>query len=146
VGHKGVAMPVDPFVHEYRVIYGDTDAANVVYYGNYMRYFEIGRTEYLRAKGLTYRDMEDEGYILPVVEAYSRYKASAKYDDVILIKTALVELKAVSCRFHYRIERKEDQKLLVKGFTVHAVINRQGKLVQFPAWAHETMVQLVANV
>jgi len=120
------------FRHERRVIYGDTDAGGVVYYGNYLRYFEVGRTELLRHHGTTYRELEDMGYILPVVECKIRYKASAVYDDLLVIETSLVEARKVSCRFNYRIYRKDDNKLLVKGYTTLAVVNRQGKLTPFP--------------
>ena len=122
---------------ECRVLYGDTDAAGVVYYGNYMRYFELGRTEYMRdLVQISYREIENQGLVLPVIECYARYKASAAYDDLLIIETSINELKNVSCRFSYRIYRKEDdgsQTLLVKGFTVNASVNRSGKLTKFPA-------------
>jgi len=122
---------------ECRVLYGDTDAAGVVYYGNYMRYFEMGRTEYMRDLVQTsYREIEDRGLVLPVIECYARYKAPAAYDDLLVIETSINQLKNVSCRFSYRISRKEDdssQTLLVKGFTVNASVDRNGKLTKFPA-------------
>jgi acyl-CoA thioester hydrolase len=129
-------------IHECRVIYGDTDSGGVVYYGNYLRYYEEGRTEFLRANGLTYRELEDKGFILPVVECYSRYKASAKYDDLIQVKTSISEVKKVSCRFDYRIEKKETSQLLVKGHTVNAVVNRAGKLTKMPQDVYELLVRL----
>ena len=124
-------------VHQttYRVLYGDTDAAGVVYYANYLRFFEKGRTEYMREMVLTYRDIESQGLILPVIESYSRYKAPAAYDDLLIIETSLVELKNVSCRFNYRIYRNDNDNsktLLAKGYTVHASVNRNGKLTRFP--------------
>ncbi len=115
-----------------RVLYGDTDAGGVVYYGNYMRYFETGRTEFLRALGTSYRELEERGFILPVVECYARYKASAQYDDLLIIESSLLEVKNVSCRFNHRIVRAEDNKLLVFGHTVNAVVDRQGRLSRFP--------------
>jgi acyl-CoA thioester hydrolase len=122
---------------ECRVLYGDTDAAGVVYYGNYMRYFELGRTEYMRdLVQISYREIEDRGLVLPVIECYARYKASAAYDDMLVIETSINELKNVSCRFSYRIFRKEEgnsQTLLVKGYTVNASVDRSGKLTKFPA-------------
>ena len=116
-----------------RVLYGDTDSGGVVYYGNYFRYFEAGRTEFLRLYGTSYRELESQGYILPVVECGCRYKASARYDDLLVLETSLLEVKKISCRFNHRILRENDGKLLVKGFTVHAVVDRQGKLTRFPA-------------
>lgn len=115
-----------------RVLYGDTDAGGVVYYANYLRFFEAGRTELLRSHGTSYRALEEQGFILPVIECYSRYKASAMYDDLLVVETTLVELKKVSCRFDYRILREGEGKLLVKGHTVNAVVDRAGKLTQFP--------------
>ncbi len=119
-------------VHEtsQRVLYGDTDAGGVVYYANYQRYFERGRTEFMRDYAVSYRKLEERGYILPVVESYLRYKASARYDDLLLIRTSMEEISRISWRFTHHILRVEDNKLLVKGFTVHASINRQGKIVR----------------
>jgi acyl-CoA thioester hydrolase len=118
-----------------RVLYGDTDAAGVVYYANFLRYFEKGRTEFMRDLSLTYREIEEQGLVLPVIESYARYKAPAAYDDLLVIETSLTELKSVSCRFNYRILRKEAEdakKLLAKGFTVHASVDRSGKLTKLP--------------
>lgn len=127
-----VTVPKDAHVCQCRVLYGDTDSGGVVYYANYLRYFEHGRTEFMRDTGCTYRTLEDQGMIMPVVESYARYKASARYDDLLTIHTAMVELNMYSCRFHYAINREADGKLLVKGFTVHAVVNREGRLTKFP--------------
>ncbi len=122
----------------YRVIYGDTDAGSVVYNANYLRFFEIGRTEMMRAWAMPYREIEKQGLILPVTETYLRYKAPARYDDLLDISVCLAELKKVSCRFHYRITRTagEKEQLLVKGFTNHACVNRQGKLTPLPPDIH----------
>ena len=131
-----LSMPEPVHQTTYRVLYGDTDAAGVVYYANYLRFFERGRTEYMREMVLTYRDIENQGLILPVIESYSRYKAPAAYDDLLTIETSLAELKKVSCRFNYRIYRNDNNNsstLLAKGFTVHASVNRNGKLTRFPA-------------
>ena len=118
--------------HQLRVLYGDTDAGGVVYYANYLRFCEAGRTEYMRELvGRSYRGLEEQGLILPVVDCRVRYKASARYDDLLLIETALVELKRVSCRFNYRISNQQG-KLLALAFTTHAVVNPQGKLTPFP--------------
>ena len=132
-----------------RVLYGDTDAAGVVYYANYLRYFEKGRTEYMRDFALTtYREIESQGLVLPVIECYSRYKASAAYDDLLTIETVLAELKNVSCRFNYRIYREEEDEsrtLLAKGYTVHASINREGRLTRLPGRLIETLKKVVSR-
>lgn len=119
-----------------RVLYGDTDAGGVVYNANYLRFFEIGRTELMRDWVCSYREIEKLGLILPVTECYTRFKAPAYYDDLLIIETSLTELRKISCRFCYRISRQEPEsprpKLLVKGFTVHASVNRDGKLTNLP--------------
>lgn len=138
---------VEPvFTVHYRVIYGDTDAAGVVYNANYLRYFEIGRTEMMRAWALPYSAIEEMGCILPVTESYLRFKAPAAYDDLLIISTSLVEVTKVSCRFHYAITRNQEDgqsMLLVKGFTGHACVNRQGKLTPFPAIVMEKITALL---
>ena len=115
-----------------RVLYGDTDASGMVYNATYLRYFEQGRGDLMRDCGFPYKLLEERGYILPLVESYLRYKAPARYDDLLLIETCLAELTPFSCRFHCRIKNSEDDRLLVKGFTHHASINRQGKLTALP--------------
>ncbi|HIE32625.1 MAG TPA: acyl-CoA thioesterase [Thermodesulfobacteriaceae bacterium] len=129
---------------DYRVIYGDTDCGGVMYYGNYLRLFEIGRTELLRAQGLSYREIEEkEGLILPVVEVHVRYKAPARYDDLITIEIHLSEIKPYSVRFDYRVMR--EGKLLATGYTIHAPINKEGRLVRFPAHLFEKLSALAVD-
>ncbi|MCU4137887.1 MAG: Acyl-CoA thioesterase FadM [Thermodesulfobacteria bacterium] len=115
----------------YRVIYGDTDCGKVMYYGNYFRLFEIGRTELIRSVGLSYKEIEEkDGIILPVVEAFIKYKAPAKYDDLLTIKTFLKELKPYKVVFEYKIFKNDT--LLTEGYTVHVPINKEGKIIKFP--------------
>ncbi|MFA6498689.1 MAG: thioesterase family protein [Desulfurivibrionaceae bacterium] len=122
-------------LHRYccRVIYGDTDSGGVVYYANYLRYFEAARTELMRERVLSYKEIEQQGFIMPVVECQVRYKASARYDDLLLIETSLLEVKSRTCRFNYRIIRENDGKMLVQGYTTHAVVDLDGRLTRFPA-------------
>lgn len=120
----------------HRVLYGDTDAAAVVYNANYLRYFELGRTEFMRERICSYREIEERGFVLPVIECHIRFKAPARYDDLLIIETTLTDLKKVSCIFNYRIIQEDDStrpRLLAKGSTVMASINRQGKLTALPA-------------
>ena len=131
-----------------RVIYGDTDAGGVVYNANFLRYFEMGRTEMMRSLSIPYSRIEERGLILPVTETYLRFKAPARYDDLIAIDTSLIEVKKYSCRFNYRILKPLDderEQLLVKGFTVHACIDRQGKLTPFPGDICQLMAELCQN-
>lgn len=115
-----------------RVIYGDTDQMGYVYYANYLRYFEVGRSEYFRAKGGRYQEIEAGGTFLPVVEAHLAYRSPARYDDVLLIRTRVQELRGASVEFGYEILRESEMQLLCTGTTRHACTNRAGKPVRVP--------------
>jgi len=119
-----------------RVLYGDTDAGGVVYNANYLRFFERGRTELMREWVLPYREIEQLGFILPVTECWSRFKAPAYYDDLIVVETEVTELNRLKCKFSYRVMRDDDNgkkpRLLVKGYTVHAAVTREGRLTKLP--------------
>jgi acyl-CoA thioester hydrolase len=115
-----------------RVIYGDTDQMGVVYYANYLRYFEFARSEFFRARGGSYRELEREGRLLPVIEATCQYKAPARYDDVLLVRTTVPEFKRATLTFHYEVRREGEEQLLCTGRTVHACIDREGKPVRLP--------------
>lgn len=143
-----LSMPEPVHSTSYRVLYGDTDAAGVVYYANYLRYFEKGRTEYMRDLAVTYREIESMGLVLPVIECYSRYKAPAGYDDLLTIETSLAELKNVSCRFNYRIYRNdndESKTFLAKGYTVHVSVNRDGRLTRLPVQLLEKLEKILSS-
>jgi acyl-CoA thioester hydrolase len=115
-----------------RVIYGDTDQMGVVYYANYLRYFEAGRNEYIRARGLRYRDFEERfGLRLPVAEAGVSYKLPARYDDLIDVEVSMAEVRRASARFEYRLLR--EGALLATGHTVHACVDLEGRLRRLPA-------------
>jgi acyl-CoA thioester hydrolase len=116
-----------------RVIYGDTDQMGVVYYANYLRYFEFGRSEYFRARGGSYRELEREGLLLPVVEAHVEYRASARYDDLLVIRTEVREVKRASLTFGYQLFREGEERLLATGHTVHACVGRDGRPTRLPA-------------
>jgi acyl-CoA thioester hydrolase len=117
-----------------RVIYGDTDQMGMVYYGNYLRYFEVARNEYLRLARVPYRAFEEaHGLRLPVVEATVRYRRPARYDDELAILAAVPDVGGASARFEYAIRRVADGELLVEGHTVHACIDAAGKVSRLPA-------------
>jgi len=119
-------------VTSYRVIYGDTDQMGVVYYANYLRWFERGRSEFLRQIGLPYAVIEAQGIHFPVVEVTCRYAESARYDDEIEIHTELVELRRASFAFSYRVCRARDRSLLATGTTKHASVDRSGRIMRLP--------------
>ena len=115
-----------------RVIYGDTDQMGVVYYANYLRFFEAGRNEFIRARGLRYRDFEVRfGLVLPVAEAGVKYVEAARYDDLVSVETTLAEVRRASARFTYRLLREGD--LLATGFTLHACVDPGGRIRRLPA-------------
>jgi acyl-CoA thioester hydrolase len=116
----------------YRVIYGDTDQMGVVYYANYLRWFERGRAEFLRQIGLPYSAIEQHGFHFPVTEVNCRYTRSAHYDDLVTIETELVTVGRATLTFNYRIRRETDDLVLATGSTKHACINGQGKLTRIP--------------
>ena len=126
-------------VTSYRVIYGDTDQMGVVYYANYLRWFEKGRSEFLRQIGLPYSIIEQQGFNFPVVEVACRYAQSARYDDVIRIETELVALGRASISFDYRISRDADNCPLASGSTKHACLDRAGRVSRMPKILQEAL-------
>ena len=119
-------------VTSYRVIYGDTDQMGVVYYANYLRWFERGRSEFLRQIGLPYSAIEQQGFNFPVVEVSCRYAQSARYDDVVRIETELTEVGRAALSFRYRILRETDGCVLASGATRHASIDNSGRVTRIP--------------
>jgi acyl-CoA thioester hydrolase len=114
-----------------RVIYGDTDQMGVVYYANYLRFFEASRNEFIRAKGLRYRDFEESyALMLPVVEAAVQYRQPARYDDLLTVEATLAAARRASARFDYRVLREGE--LLATGHTVHACVDPGGKVRRMP--------------
>jgi acyl-CoA thioester hydrolase len=115
-----------------RVRYKDTDRMGVVYYGNYLTYFEIGRAELMRDLGFPYSAFENDGYSLVVTEANAKYHANVGYDTLVTVKTRISDLRAVRVRFEYEIV-DENRGLLVDGYTVHACVNTSSKPIRIPA-------------
>jgi acyl-CoA thioester hydrolase len=116
-----------------RVRYSETDKMGIVYYANYLVWFEIGRAEFCRARGFSYRDMEEQDdAFLVVAEAYCRYKAPAYYDDELLIRTHIAELRRRSLRFGYEIVRVSDDQIIAEGETGHVVTDANGRVRSFP--------------
>ena len=107
---------------DFRIRYGETDQMGVVYHGNYAQYFEIGRTEWLRNLGITYKQMEEEGIKLPVISLMVNFKKSACYDDMIKVKTTLKKMPSASIEFDYEIVN-ELGEILTTGNTVLAFID-----------------------
>ena len=125
-------MSSPPSTSTVRVRYAETDKMGVVYYANYFVWFEVGRTDLLRASGWTYRDMETEGFGLPVIEAQCTYREPAKYDDEIDVRTRGEMLSPVRVKFSYEVVRAADAATLATGTTVHVTLNRQGRPCRLP--------------
>ena len=118
-------------IHQVRVIFGDTDQMGVVYYGNYLRYFESSRAAWLRSLGYSQKDLERNGVAFPVTEAHVKYRRPAHYEDLLEVEVRVTELKGASMRFVYEVRREAD--VLATGYTVHACISSSGRPVRFPA-------------
>jgi len=120
-----------PVTTEVRVRYAETDQMGIVYYANYLVWFELGRVELLRSLGLAYSRLEtDHGCILPVIQAHCRYRSPARYDDEILIETRPAMMRGAVLKFAYQIFRKaspdgKERELLAEGETVHVVCDDQ---------------------
>jgi acyl-CoA thioester hydrolase len=121
--------------YEYQIIFGDTDQMGVVYYANYLRFFEGARASYWRALGRSYKDLEDAQVAMPVIEAHVSYKRPARYEDLISVETGVTELRGASLRFGYHVWRGHE--LLAEGFTRHAVIGPGGRPRALPEFMRE---------
>jgi len=123
-----------------RVRYAETDKMGIVYYANYLIWFEIGRSEYCRARGFSYKDMEenDEAFLV-VAESYCRYKSPAFYDDELIVRTHITELRRRSLRFGYEITRATDNQIIAEGETGHVITDRQGRVRSLPDIFRQTL-------
>jgi acyl-CoA thioester hydrolase len=116
-----------------RVRYAETDQMGVVYHANYLVWFEVGRVDFMRAHGLSYKQMElEEGCMIAVVEASARYRSPARYDEELVIETQLTAVRGSVIRFGYKVVRPVDGMLLCEGHTVHVVVGRDMKARRLP--------------
>ncbi|MDD5528453.1 MAG: thioesterase family protein [bacterium] len=115
-----------------RVSYADTDKMSVVYYARYFEYFEKGRNELLREIGLPYVEMEKKDLKLPVIESHCEYKKGIKYDELIVIKTCLIEPPYSKLRIDYEIFDETETEVRARGYTVHSFVNQYGKAIRPP--------------
>lgn len=123
-----------------RVRYAETDQAGVVYHSNYLVWFEVGRVELCRDYGFNYREMEtDADAFLPVTECRVKYRVPAKYDDELIVRSRILNLRSRAISFAYQVVRAADKTLLAEGETHHIVINRQGRARPFPPEFAEKM-------
>ena len=138
--HDDFPSPAIWFTH--RISYGETDTMGVLYYAEYLHIFERARSEFIRACGMSYRDVEEKDIILPVREAQCRYRSPARYDDLVQVHTAISEWGRASMRFVYEMWNEDKTRLLATGSTQHALVNRQGRPVAVPDWLHDLLGNL----
>jgi acyl-CoA thioester hydrolase len=122
-----------------RVRYAETDKMGVVYYAHYFVWFEIGRTDWLREAGATYRAMESDGVALPVIEAHCEYTHGARYDDEIEVRTRARMISPVRIAFDYVLARRPDGMTIASGYTVHVTINSAGRPTRLPAYVKDLL-------
>ena len=115
----------------HRVIFADTDAMGIVYYANYLKYFEIGRAEWFRRFVQPFTKFIEQDMYLIVVDSYCKYHWPARYDQVLQIDTRLAELRRSKCRFDYSILCEDGSKLLASGHTTHAIVGKDGRPRRF---------------
>ncbi|NLM42778.1 MAG: acyl-CoA thioesterase [Clostridiales bacterium] len=112
----------------FRTRYGETDQMGIIYHPNYYIYFELGRTEFLReAGGMSYKEMEGLGLMLPIIETRCKYKIPAKYDDELIVITKVKDITVARISFAYKLVRAEDDTILAEGETTSAFTDKEGK-------------------
>lgn len=115
-----------------KVRFVETDMMGVAHHSNYFRWFEMARVEYLREIGILLNDMMDDNIVFPITDVDCKYRASAKFDDYILIEAVLAEVSKVKMVFTYRVLREQDNMLLATGRTQNAFTDKQGKVIRLP--------------
>jgi acyl-CoA thioester hydrolase len=137
------ARPATKNATSYRVIYGDTDQMGMVYYANYLRWFEQGRSEFLRQIGSPYKQIESRGYHFPVTELSCRYFKPVHYDDVITIETQLASVGGATLNFEYKIFRQGESAPVAMGSTTHACVAAGGRVARIPRELAQLLVSAV---
>ena len=122
-----------------RVRYSETDQMGVVYHGNYAQYFEMGRVEWLRNIGISYKWMEENGIMLPVVSLNINYKKPARYDDLLIVKTIFKKQESVKIEFDYEIRNEKDELLTIANSTLVFVDMKTGRPVLPPEYILELL-------
>jgi acyl-CoA thioester hydrolase len=118
----------------------------IVYHTNYIRWFEIGRTELFRDMRMRYTEIESAGFNLPLTQVYCHYLLPARYDDIVLIETKIEYLKRASIKFVYLIRDENHKDILTEGYTVHACTDTSGKIIRIPQMIVEAVRQFYPNI
>lgn len=131
---------------EIRVRYAETDKMGIVHHANYLVWFEIGRSEFCRARGFSYLEMEEkEDALLVVAEVYCRYKSPAFYEDLLTVRTSVADVRSRSLRFIYEIYRAANETLLAEGETLHVVTDKNKKVRSMPESYKEKLLAAVSG-
>lgn len=126
---------------EVRVRYAETDQMGIVHHASYLVWFEVGRSEFCRNKGFSYKEMEEDANALMVVaESYCRYKAPAFYEDILTVRTKVSEVRSRSLRFFYEIHRAIDDVLVAEGESLHIVTDNNRKVISLPAFYRDRLI------
>jgi len=125
----------------YRVIYGDTDNMGIAYYANYLRWFEMGRTELFRALGLPYTVIEEKGIFLPVSEVFCKFQNPIRYDDLLIIETAIDDGVRGGMKFDYRLLSEDKKTPIATGYTKHAFLDKTGRVIRPPEFLRKIVAE-----
>ncbi len=128
-----------------KVRFSETDMMGVVHHANYLRWFEIGRVEYLRQSGVYLLNLMADNILFPITDVSCQYRASAKFDDYILIETTMADLSKAKMVFSHRIIREQDNALLAVGRTQNVFIDNHGKIIRLPADYFNRLKEAYAN-
>jgi len=132
--------------HPIKVYYKDIDQMGIVYYSRYFEFFEEARTEMLSSIGLDYSNIEENGAMLPVIEAHCEYKKGATFSQNLIVKTYIRELPKVKIKFEYKICTAGSDEILLTGYTVHACANLKGKPVKIPKYIRKILQDKLDNL
>ena len=123
-----------------RVRYADTDQMKIVYHGKYLEYFEVGRAALIRSLGLPYSELEKRGILLPVIEAFAKFRKPALYDDLLSVEAIVKELPQATLKIDYQVFREHEEELLAEGYTIHSFLNvASGKPTRPPSYFLEIL-------
>jgi acyl-CoA thioester hydrolase len=117
-----------------RVRYAETDTMGIAHHGSYFDWMEAARAEMMRAQGMSYRELEERGFLLPVREAYCRYRKSLSYDDTAIVEATLSEIGGASVKISYRIVEERSGHLVAEGYTLHPFTKKDGRVVKTPGF------------
>ena len=129
-----------------RVIYGDTDAMGIAYYGNYLRWFEMGRSDLFRVIGVSYRTIEENGVKMPVSEVFCKFQNPLRYDDVLTIETSLDTRVRAGMKFDYRLLYEDQETIAATGYTKHAFMDGKGRIIRPPEYLRKAIAENAVSV